>query len=139
MSQFECSQTVSRTMGIQVNKGKVNPLTRNHLSSPIISQTDSLPHYSPTSRHNFHSMVQMRGALSGREWASSTNTVADIPEDFRTSQPQRTRAPGTVKTMISPSSHRAWEQKGPMELHTRTGTSSANTPDSSEGDFQTGR
>lgn len=38
MSQFECSQTVSRAMGIQVNKGKVNPLTHNRLSSPIISQ-----------------------------------------------------------------------------------------------------
>ncbi|XP_067361397.1 adhesion G protein-coupled receptor B2 isoform X17 [Channa argus] len=35
--KFECSQTVSRTMGTQVNKGKVNQLTRNHLSSPIIS------------------------------------------------------------------------------------------------------
>lgn len=35
MSQFECSQTVSRTMGIQVNKGKVNPLTHN---PPVISQ-----------------------------------------------------------------------------------------------------
>uniref|UniRef100_A0AAX7SIH8 G-protein coupled receptors family 2 profile 2 domain-containing protein n=1 Tax=Astatotilapia calliptera TaxID=8154 RepID=A0AAX7SIH8_ASTCA len=33
--KFECSQTVSRTMGIQVNKGKVNPLTHN---PPVISQ-----------------------------------------------------------------------------------------------------
>lgn len=83
MSQFECSQTVSRTMGIQVNKGKVNPLTHNHPSSPS-SPTDSLPHYSPTSTHGFHSTVQMRWALSGREWATSTNTVAEASrERFR--------------------------------------------------------
>lgn len=39
---------------------------------PPSSPKDSLPHCSPTSRHHSHSVVQMRGTLGGREWASST-------------------------------------------------------------------
>lgn len=75
MSQFECSQTVSRTMGIQVNKGKVNPLTHDHLSSPIISQSQPatlLTHI----QTRFSIPWSKWGGLSGREWASSTNTEA---------------------------------------------------------------
>lgn len=76
MSQFECSQTVSRTMGIQVNEGKVNPLTHKHLSSPIISQRQLatlLTHIQ--TQFPFHGPNE--GNLSGREWASSTNSVAE--------------------------------------------------------------
>lgn len=54
--QFESSQTVSRIMGIQIDKGKVNPLTHNHLSSPIIyhnKQADTLLTHNQT-RFPFH-------------------------------------------------------------------------------------
>lgn len=70
MSQFEYSQTVSRTMGIQVNKGKVNPLTHNHVSSSFISQRRPA-----TLLTHIHTRFPFHGPNeSGREWASSTNT-----------------------------------------------------------------
>lgn len=78
MSQFECSQTVSRTMGIQVNKGKVNPLTHN---PPVISQRQPATLLTHTQTRFSNSTVQMRGVLSGREWASSTNIVAEASRD----------------------------------------------------------
>lgn len=70
MSQFEYSQTVSRTMGIPVNKGNVNPLTPNHDSSSFfLSLPPSFLHVpKPTRRsdhprpHCVHSMVRLRVA-----------------------------------------------------------------------------
>lgn len=78
MSQFECSQTVSRTMGIQVNKGKVNPLTHN---PPVISQRQPATLLTHTQTRFPIPQSKWEGVLSGREWASSTNIVAEASRD----------------------------------------------------------
>lgn len=74
MSQFEYSQTVSRTMGIQVNKGNVNPThPRSRVLPPSSSKASAL-HRSPTSTLcAFHGPTE-----SGRVWVASANKEIQI-------------------------------------------------------------
>lgn len=66
MSQFEYSQTVSRTMGIQVNKGNVNPTHPRSRVLPPSSSKASAPHRAAHPHpHYVHSMVQLRAVECG--------------------------------------------------------------------------
>lgn len=66
MSQFEYSQTVSRTMGIQVNKGNVNPThPRSRVLPPSSSKASAPRRAAHPHPHYVHSMVQLRAVECG--------------------------------------------------------------------------
>lgn len=79
MSQFEYSQTVSRTMGIQVNKGNVNPTHPRSCVLPPSSSKASAPHRTAPRRSPTSTLCAFHGPTeSGRVWVASANKESQI-------------------------------------------------------------
>ncbi|KAL7829399.1 hypothetical protein AOLI_G00302840 [Acnodon oligacanthus] len=106
--KFDCSQAVSRPKGIKEKKGK-----------------------------NHSSIEQQVWGMREKRWSiSSAGGEKNSSSDKSTSDEQRSW--DSFKTMTPEPSCGSSGQKDRVELHSKTwDASSANTPDTSEGDFQT--